>query len=449
VKGSNLFAGTDGGGVFLSTNNGTSWTAGQTASSGAVKALVKADNFPEIELIVNVSEAKSGKGIYGLNQADFSITEDGAVQAATSFVAKAEGKVDPIDIVFLFDETGSMQDEINAVRDNALNFVNVLKGSNMDYRLALITFSDKIEKTFDFTSDVNQFKSQIASIAAFGGDDEPENALAALDAGLKLKFRPNAQVVFILITDAPYHQRDAVTALSMLPLAKKMKLEGIKIYPIAVKLEQYIWMARETEGTYFDILSNFSGMIEQLAAGLTAQYRLKYVSAKPAFDNTWRKVEIAVKKFGQAAVSYKSAANVIVSSQLIERNRPSDAYKAENLIDGNNATAWAEGADGAGIGEWIKFGFDTPRKIKAIKILAGYAKTEAVYLNNNRAKKLKVIFSDGEPQIAELKDVNDFQRILIDRDRPTKFVKLEILEVFKGRKFDDTCLSEIDFEFKD
>ena len=143
-------------------------------------------------------------------------------------------------------------------------------------------------------------------------------------------------------------------------------------------------------------------------------------------------------------------ANIIVSSQLIERNRPSDAYKAENMTDGNNATAWAEGADGAGIGEWIKFGFDTPKKkIKAIKILAGYAKTETVYFNNNRVKEMKVIFSDGEAQTVNLTDSKDFQRILIDRDRPTQFVKLEIRDVYHGRKFDDTCISEIDFEFKE
>jgi hypothetical protein len=142
-------------------------------------------------------------------------------------------------------------------------------------------------------------------------------------------------------------------------------------------------------------------------------------------------------------------ANIIVSSQLIERNRPSDAYKAENMTDGNIATAWAEGAEGAGIGEWIKFGFDTPKKIKAIKILAGYAKTETVYFNNNRVKEMKVIFSDGEAQTANLTDSKDFQRILIDRDRPTQFVKLEIRDVYHGRKFDDTCISEIDFEFKE
>jgi hypothetical protein len=118
------------------------------------------------------------------------------------------------------------------------------------------------------------------------------------------------------------------------------------------------------------------------------------------------------------------------------------------MTDGNHATAWAEGADGAGIGEWIKFGFDTPKKIKAIKILAGYAKTETVYFNNNRVKQMIVIFSDGEAQIVNLTDSKDFQRILIDRDRPTQFVKLEIRDVYRGRKFDDTCISEIDFEFK-
>ena len=70
-------------------------------------------------------------------------------------------------------------------------------------------------------------------------------------------------------------------------------------------------------------------------------------------------------------------------------------------------------------------------------------------MTNNRVKKLKIIFSDERYQIADLKDVNNFQRILIDRDSPTKFIKLEILEVYKGSKFNDTCISEIDFEFKE
>jgi hypothetical protein len=234
----------------------------------------------------------------------------------------------------------------------------------------------------------------------------------------------------------------------MLPLAKKIKLEGIKIYPITVDLPQYEWMARETEGTYFSILKNFSSIIEDLAVTLTAQYRITYITNRPSFDNTQRTVEVQAKPFGTAETSYRSAANIVVSSQLIEKNRPSDAYQAGHLVDGKDSTCWAEGADGPGIGEWIQFGFDTPKRLKALKIIAGYTKTEAVYQANNRVKRLKVVFSDGESQFVELLDQNGFQRVLIDRDKPTRQVRLIIMDVYKGQKYADTCVSEIEFEYK-
>jgi hypothetical protein len=231
-----------------------------------------------------------------------------------------------------------------------------------------------------------------------------ESNLEALTRAMQFKFSPGAKVVFILITDAPYHQADTFTSLSMLPLAKKIKLEGIKVYPITADYPQYQWLARETEGAYFSILKDFSSIIEDLAVTLTAQYRLTYFTKNPSFDNTQRSVEVQVKPYGAAAASYRSAANITVSSQLIENNRPSDAYQARHLIDGKDATCWAEGADGPGIGEWVQFGFDTPKTLKALKIIAGYTKTPAVYQANNRVKKLMLVFSDGESQTLSLAD---------------------------------------------
>ncbi len=419
------------------------------ADSKSVKMVAQGEKYPEVELIVNVRDSSTGKGIYGLSKSAFKVTERGNEQDIISFIPKGEGKVDPIDIVFVFDETGSMQDEIDAVRDNSLLFADILKSSNMDFRVALITFSDRIEKVKDFTSNIEEFKGWLSAIRADGGGDEPENDLDALARAMKFKFRSGAKVVFILITDAPYHQGDWVTKRYMLPLAKQLKLEGIKVYPIAIKLEQYVWMARETEGSYFDILRDFSSMIEELATVITAQYRIKYIPSNSSFDNTWRDVEIEVDGIGTAKSKYKSAANISASSQLIEKYRPSDAYKPENAIDGNKHTAWSEGDSGNGIGEWLKFGFDTPKKLKAVNIIAGYTKTETIYKANNRVKKVKISFSDGKSQTALLKDVYDFQRILIDRDTPTKFVKIEILDVYRGAKYKDTCISEIEFEYKD
>lgn len=421
----------------------------QTLNRKPITTIVKANKYPEVELVVNVRDTKTGKGIYGLKKDDFSITENGFAQKIDRFNVKAEGKVDPIDIVFVFDQTGSMQDEINSVRDNCINFADILKSSNMDFRLGLITFSDRIERNFGFLPDVESFKSKISVIKADGGGDDPEDDLDALNAALKYDFRKDAKVIFILITDAPYHQNDSVTPLSMLEVLKKIKLEGIKMYPITINLPQYVWMAKETEGEYFNILNDFSSIIERLAVDLTAQYKISYITSHSSFDNTERNIEMKVKNFGAAKIQYRSAANITASSQLYEHNRPADAYKPENVLDGKPSTAWAEGVDGSGIGEWLKFGLDEPRKVKAVRIISGYPKTTQIFKNNNRVRYIKISFSDGRFQMNELKDVQDFQRILIDRDTPTSYIKLEIMDVYKGARFDDTCIAEVEFEYAD
>lgn len=421
----------------------------QTVARKPVAASIKANKYPEVELAVNVRDAKTGKGVYGLKEEDFSVTENGFVQNISRYNVKAAGKVDPIDIVFVFDQTGSMQDEIDSVRDNCLYFADILKGSNMDYRLGLITFSDKIEKSFGFVSGVEDFKQKISSIRADGGGDEPENDLDALSAALKFDFRKNAKIVFILITDAPYHQNNSITPLTMLEVLKKIKLEGIRMYPITISIPQYAWMAKETEGEYFNIMSDFSSIIERLAVDLTAQYKISYITSNSSFDNTTRNIELKIKGFGSMKLQYRSAANITASSQLYEHNRPADAYKAENLLDGKSSTAWAEGVDGPGTGEWLKFGLDEPRKVKAVRIISGYPKTPQIFRNNNRVRNIKISFSYGRFQMNELKDVQDFQRILIDRDIPTSYVKLEIMDVYKGEKFDDTCIAEVEFEYAD
>jgi len=420
----------------------------QAQQKTVVKAVIQCPDYPLVDAVVNVRDAATGKGIYGLDKSAFVIVENGVLQEPDSFLMKAEKRVEPIDIAFVFDQTGSMQDEINAVKNNALMFADILRGSFMDYRLALVTFSDWVVSVNDYTADVGVFKDWVSRIDAAGGGDEPENDLEALSQALALKTRPGAQVVFILITDAPYHQNDSVTKLSMLPLAKKIKLEGIRVYPIAADYPQYQWLARETDGLYINILKDFSSIIEDLAVTLTAQYRIRYTTKTPSFDNTQRNVEVQVRPYGAAKASYRSAANISVSSQLIENNRPSDAYRAGHLADGKDSTCWAEGAEGPGIGEWVQFGFDAPKTVKALKIIAGYPKTPAVFQANNRVKKIMIVFSDGESQTATLADQKDFQRVLFDRDKPTRFVKLVIMEVYKGAKYDDTCISEIEFEYK-
>lgn len=281
------------------------------AQSGkTIRMFVNGSNYPEIELIVGVRDSESGECVYGLRKPDFTIYEKGDKQKITSFLATERGKFDAIDLVFLIDQTGSMVDEISAVKRNALLFADILKGSNIDYRLAMITFSDKIEKKFDFTSDIKTFKEDVASIKPVKGGDPPENALEALKQASELKFRKNARTAFVLVTDAPYHEKDHVTELAVKPLVKRLALRDIQVYPIAIKLKEYLWIANKTNGVYFNILDDFSAIIEEVAYGLTSQYKLRYITSFPCPDGDTMEVKLDIAPIGSSTVGeYKRPLN--------------------------------------------------------------------------------------------------------------------------------------------
>jgi hypothetical protein len=119
-------------------------------------------------------------------------------------------------------------------------------------------------------------------------------------------------------------------------------------------------------------------------------------------------------------------------------------HTANLLIDNKFSTAWVEGVPGDGIGEELLFTTDKENKLSSIDIVSGYAKTNKTYTSNNRVKTLELSFSDGSSVVEILKDkVMGYQRITFLRPILTNFVKFRILEVYKGTKYEDTCISEI------
>lgn len=131
---------------------------------------------------------------------------------------------------------------------------------------------------------------------------------------------------------------------------------------------------------------------------------------------------------------YKS----ITSSSYLEK------YPIELAFDFDMKTSWAEGNKKEGIGEWIDIKFDEIRGIHGIDILNGYSGKKELYYANNRVKKIRIEFSDGYSVDKELK--NDYpvmlQRVDFER-RESDFIKITILEVYNGDKYDDTCIAEL------
>ncbi len=120
---------------------------------------------------------------------------------------------DKINVTFMIDTTGSMDNYINGVKERASEFANILARKGATYQLGLIGFGDLYEKekpsVYKFTDNVELFQRQVNKIPRTYGGDIPESSLDALETGIELLNSSNldkdANNIFILITDAPPH----------------------------------------------------------------------------------------------------------------------------------------------------------------------------------------------------------------------------------------------------
>lgn len=120
-------------------------------------------------------------------------------------------------------------------------------------------------------------------------------------------------------------------------------------------------------------------------------------------------------------------------------------YGPESLFDNDSNTAWVEGVDGQGIGEWIVIEFDGLRLVKDIQTANGYNKDRQLYQKNSRVKELKIEFSQREKRTVVIQDTGATQSIALPKDQPLKayWVKFTIESVYPGNKFEDTAISEL------
>ena len=143
-------------------------------------------------------------------------------------------------------------------------------------------------------------------------------------------------------------------------------------------------------------------------------------------------------------------------------------YTAYSVLDKNMQSAWCEGVKGPGIGEVIIAPFDKTKS--RFKIFSGYGKNKKTFEENNRIKSAKItlvyskqpfMYSTSEDsntgkldtifsKVINLKDVFGFQTVPLDLVKfkagnwTQLYVAIEILDVYKGTKYDDTCITEIE-----
>lgn len=144
-----------------------------------------------------------------------------------------------VDLLFLLDATGSMDDEITRIQETIISIserVSQLPGSP-ELRFALVAYKDRsddyLTRVSDFTNDVQAFRTTLLAVRAGGGGDTPEAVNEGLYSAVhELSWNEHGLRLAFMVADAPPHvnQPDSPPYPRTLLEAQS---KGIKIFTIA------------------------------------------------------------------------------------------------------------------------------------------------------------------------------------------------------------------------
>ncbi len=177
---------------------------------------------------------------YDQNEKEFTIDRNGKRHLDLKFedIHKFAPQQIPLDILFIFDTTGSMKEEIDKLKQTIelinLNLVSISPES--DIRFGMVLYKDKkdtfITRKIPFTDKLEDFQTELNKVKASGGGDNPEDLQTALQVSMtETDWREDAVKLAIIVTDAPPHL-DYDQDYTYEDAVYDAKQKGIKIFSI-------------------------------------------------------------------------------------------------------------------------------------------------------------------------------------------------------------------------
>jgi|GEM_PF-1523920 len=183
-----------------------------------------------------------------------------------------------------------------------------------------------------------------------------------------------------------------------------------------------------------------------------------YYSSPEAADKSYNevignayKIEKTDAGFESAVAGKQSASSdtgagkfTVVTASSVLPAADGNTYVPENATDGNRQTAWVEGIDGDGIGEWIQLSTPDGSEyfISSITISPGYQKSDDIRTRNGEPTKVKMEIADGSYMDITLDPTKPDTTVTFNAVK-TSSVKLTIEEVKPGTKYSDTAITEV------
>lgn len=143
-----------------------------------------------------------------------------------------------LDIVFVFDTTGSMGEEIERLkRTIELIYLNLssIQGKPL-VRFGMVLYKDRgdeyVTKVVPLTANLNEFQSALSEVEAEGGGDLEEDLQSALyDTLHRIQWGSNAIRMGFIITDAPPHL-DYGQSYTYVHAVRSAREKGIKLFSV-------------------------------------------------------------------------------------------------------------------------------------------------------------------------------------------------------------------------
>ena len=131
---------------------------------------------------------------------------------------------------------------------------------------------------------------------------------------------------------------------------------------------------------------------------------------------------------------------------------PLYTYYASYIDDNDLSTAWNEGVEGSGVGEYLELDFPAGTVLAGGVIYSGFYDTEELFYQNNAPTRLEVS-SGGAAAVVEIGEYArtwqaGFPGYAFSLEKEIVSdgcVRVTVLDVRKGNKYDDTCISELHF----
>lgn len=275
-------------------------------------------------------------------------------------VAKDSPERPHMDLAFCIDTTGSMQHEIDMVKNKTKELVAKLSTGKPApvVRVGLVAFRDRgdeyVTKVFPFSDNIDQVVKDISSLKAAGGGDGPESVNEGLHVALNdldwSKEKDTAKLLF-LIGDAGPHEYandykwddESKKAIARGIQINTIACSGLENYPGTRGVDVFKQIAKLTDGKY-DTLAyrsevvDASGKRETIVTAGGATYKVR------AGEKDWKTA--AAEGRMDKAVGYTAAASMPMAAPMSVSRRGygsaavAGIMRAEAMSDGSKDVSY-------------------------------------------------------------------------------------------------------------